>query len=303
MTATPSNSNNASPDEKHAKLRAFLNAKKELAHGKTSDNSGSGQQSQGNSKSFGISPSETLISNPSGWLDALDDAVKLVPQSNAFPLLPPANLNVSPAKRSAGNRVQSDEKAKSQILGTKSRSAPSTLERAEQELHLKSVEDRKDQESQKSLLWITGIILTVSVFVIIFFVYRTSDRMSKQFFRGDTTAYEPGSNSRSQPSTSKQKQFSGSTSPTGLVAAITGAQTKRVQLEAGVATFTINRNGPHHLHVVFNSGLIADADWKENSLNDFGYDIYEPQVSQVTNKLALMIMLRGIIANYLNGKY
>ncbi|MFN9912007.1 MAG: hypothetical protein ACK53L_05465, partial [Pirellulaceae bacterium] len=72
---------------------------------------------------------------------------------------------------------------------------------------------------------------------------------------------------------------------------------------AGTAVFTINRSGPHHLLMNFNSGLVAEADWKENPFNDFGYDIYEPTVSETTNRLSLMIMLRGIIANYLKGEY
>jgi hypothetical protein len=95
----------------------------------------------------------------------------------------------------------------------------------------------------------------------------------------------------------------GRTQPSGLLGSVKGSQTKKIKLESGTATFTINRSGPHHLRVDFNSGLVAKVNWKENPYNDFGYDIYEPEVSETTNRLAIMIALRAIIANYLKGKY
>jgi len=93
------------------------------------------------------------------------------------------------------------------------------------------------------------------------------------------------------------------TIPSGILGGWTGSQTKRVKLVGGTATFTIKRSGPHHLRVDFNNGLIAEVDWKENPYSEFGYDIYEPEVSETTNRLALMLALRGIIVNYLKGEY
>ena len=48
---------------------------------------------------------------------------------------------------------------------------------------------------------------------------------------------------------------------------------------------------------------MIDADWKRNAFNDFGYDIYEPTVSEDTNRLAVMTLTRGVIASYLRGEY
>lgn len=58
-----------------------------------------------------------------------------------------------------------------------------------------------------------------------------------------------------------------------------------------------------HIKVECNNGLTIDADWKRNALNEFGYDIYEPEVNITSNKLSVMILARGVIASYLNGEY
>ena len=52
-----------------------------------------------------------------------------------------------------------------------------------------------------------------------------------------------------------------------------------------------------------NNGLTIDADWKRNALNEFGYDMYEPEVNRDSHKLSVMILARGVIASYLNGEY
>ncbi len=58
-----------------------------------------------------------------------------------------------------------------------------------------------------------------------------------------------------------------------------------------------------HIKVECNNGLTIDADWKRNALNEFGYDIYEPEVNRDSHKLSVMILARGVIASYLNGEY
>lgn len=78
---------------------------------------------------------------------------------------------------------------------------------------------------------------------------------------------------------------------------------KVVQTTTGKAIFTDNRNAISHLRLECNNGLIIDADWKRNPLNDFGYDIYEPTVSETTNRLAVMMVARTHIAAYLRGEY
>ncbi len=82
------------------------------------------------------------------------------------------------------------------------------------------------------------------------------------------------------------------------------AKTKIVQIGAGKATITDKKgNGHSHVKIECNNGLVIDADWKRNRFNDYGYDIYEPRVNRTTNKLAVMITARGVIASYLRGEY
>lgn len=62
-------------------------------------------------------------------------------------------------------------------------------------------------------------------------------------------------------------------------------------------------DGLSHVTIECNNGLVIDADWKRNSYNEFGYDVYEPSVSEAYNRFAVMMTVRGVIANYLNGNY
>jgi hypothetical protein len=82
-----------------------------------------------------------------------------------------------------------------------------------------------------------------------------------------------------------------------------GPTIKTFRLEVGKATFRLQKNGWNELKVECNNGLIAETRWRPNPADEFGYDIAEPTVNQTTNRLAVMILLRGIIANYMNGKY
>jgi len=82
------------------------------------------------------------------------------------------------------------------------------------------------------------------------------------------------------------------------------AKTKIVRLQAGKATITDKKsNGTSHVKIELDNGLVIDADWERNSFNDFGYDIGEPTINRTTNRLAIMVTARTVIANYLNGKY
>lgn len=78
---------------------------------------------------------------------------------------------------------------------------------------------------------------------------------------------------------------------------------KTVQLKIGTATITDDEAGTSHVRVACNNGLVIDADWKRNPINEFGYDIYEPSVNQDYNRLAVMVTARGVIAAYLRGEY
>ena len=89
---------------------------------------------------------------------------------------------------------------------------------------------------------------------------------------------------------------------TNFGAGLRGKKVKRVEIGAGVATITDDKNGLSHVKIECKNGLIIDADWKR-AFNDFGYDIYEPKVSKDYNRLAVMTTARGVIASYLNGKY
>ena len=98
----------------------------------------------------------------------------------------------------------------------------------------------------------------------------------------------------------KQKIVNGVTNATNLLA---GKKIKRVKLSAGDATITDDVDGMSHIKVECNNGLTIDADWKRNALNEFGYDIYEPEVNITFDKLSVMILARVVIASYLNGEY
>ena len=98
----------------------------------------------------------------------------------------------------------------------------------------------------------------------------------------------------------KQKIVNGVTNATNLLA---GKKVKKVKLSAGDATITDDVDGMSHIKVECNNGLTIDADWKRNALNEFGYDIYEPEVNITSDKLSVMILARVVIASYLNGEY
>jgi hypothetical protein len=83
-----------------------------------------------------------------------------------------------------------------------------------------------------------------------------------------------------------------------------GPKVTRVTVQAGDAVITDREDtGLSHLKLTCNNGLVINCDWKRNSYNDFGYDIYEPSISRDYNRLAVMMLARGVIANYLKGKY
>lgn len=85
---------------------------------------------------------------------------------------------------------------------------------------------------------------------------------------------------------------------------ISGKKVKTVQLKAGEATITDDTSGGvSHVRIKANNGLVINADWKRNPSSEFGYDIYEPSVSMDYNRLAVMMMARGVIAAYLRGEY
>ena len=98
----------------------------------------------------------------------------------------------------------------------------------------------------------------------------------------------------------KQKIVNGVTNATNLLA---GKKVKKVKISAGDATITDDVDGMSHIKVECNNGLTIDADWKRNALNEFGYDIYEPEVNITFDKLSVMILARVVIASYLNGEY
>jgi hypothetical protein len=86
-------------------------------------------------------------------------------------------------------------------------------------------------------------------------------------------------------------------------AALTGKEITRVTIEAGDVVITDDEDSVSNVKISCHNGLVIDADWKRNPYNEFGYDIYEPTVNMDYNRLAVMIMARSVIANYLNGEY
>lgn len=83
----------------------------------------------------------------------------------------------------------------------------------------------------------------------------------------------------------------------------TGKKITEVSIEAGEALITDDEDGVSNIKISCNNGLVIKAEWKRNSSNEYGYDIYEPEVNQDYNRLTVMIMARRVIANYLNGEY
>lgn len=81
-------------------------------------------------------------------------------------------------------------------------------------------------------------------------------------------------------------------------AILSGKKVKTVHLEIGNPVVTDATSGMSHVRVECNIGLVIDADWRRNAANEFGYDIFEPSVNQDSNRLAVMMTARGIIAAY-----
>ena len=82
------------------------------------------------------------------------------------------------------------------------------------------------------------------------------------------------------------------------------AKVTKVEIGAGKAIITDRGDsGLSHVKIKCNNGLVIDVDWKRNPYNEYGYDIYEPVVSESYSRLAIMVTARGVIANYLNGEY
>jgi hypothetical protein len=77
----------------------------------------------------------------------------------------------------------------------------------------------------------------------------------------------------------------------------------RIEVKLGKVIITRKAQGLSHIQIRCNSGLIINADWKLNPLNDFGYDLYEPEVNETTNRMAVMMTTRGVLAAYLRGEY
>ena len=102
--------------------------------------------------------------------------------------------------------------------------------------------------------------------------------------------------------------YQGYWSPSGILEQVSsvldGSKVTKVTIKAGEATITDKEDdGLSHLKLECNNGLVIDVDWKRNPLNDFGYDIHEPVINMTYNRLAVMMLARGVIASYLNGKY
>ena len=85
--------------------------------------------------------------------------------------------------------------------------------------------------------------------------------------------------------------------------ALSGAKVTRVEIEVGVATITDDEDDLSHVKIECNNGLEIEADWKRNSYNEFGYDIFEPTVNKDYNRLSVMMTVRGVVASYLRGEY
>ena len=66
-----------------------------------------------------------------------------------------------------------------------------------------------------------------------------------------------------------------------------------VRKAQGISRITINRN----------DGLTITSGWQINPGNDFGYDLYDVEVSRDSNKLEVFMQLRRILAAYLRGEY
>jgi hypothetical protein len=84
---------------------------------------------------------------------------------------------------------------------------------------------------------------------------------------------------------------------------LAGKEVTRVTTGVGDVIVIDDKDGTSTIEIICNNGLIIKADWVRNSLNEYGYDIYEPEVNRDYNRLAVMITARGAIASYLRGEY
>ena len=76
-----------------------------------------------------------------------------------------------------------------------------------------------------------------------------------------------------------------------------------VTIDAGDVIIIDDTSRVSSVEISCNNGLIIKADWRRDPNTELGYSIYEPTVSRTTNHLAVMLLARGVIVDYLNGEY
>jgi len=115
--------------------------------------------------------------------------------------------------------------------------------------------------------------------------------------------FEPVDNQDDSYQAPKQSHIENDSYQTPNKTYSTARKTTRVTITAGDVIIVDDKNGISSVEIQCNDGTIIEADWERNSTNEFGYNIYEPTVNKTTNRLAVMILARKVIANYLNGEY
>jgi hypothetical protein len=163
-----------------------------------------------------------------------------------------------------------------------------------------------------------GVLLCAGFFVVGVFFFGESDEERqiserakanrKEFKNGFERAVGAISGVPSS-STSSRGGGSGNSDSSGggrSVASSTRSKTKTKRVEVQLGTVIITDHGYSEINQVrieCNNGNVLTSNWRRNPANQFGYDLEEPTVTETTNRMAVILAIRGAIANYLNGKY
>ena len=89
----------------------------------------------------------------------------------------------------------------------------------------------------------------------------------------------------------------------GTSTGVRSSRVRRFSVTAGDVVVTHKPVGLNHIQIKCNNGLVIDSDWQLNAASEYGYDLYDVDVSRDYNKVAVFITLRGILAAYLRGEY
>ena len=60
--------------------------------------------------------------------------------------------------------------------------------------------------------------------------------------------------------------------------------------------------GLNYIQITCNNGRVINSGWQINAASEYGYDLYDVEVSRDYSGMAVFMTLRGILAAYLCGE-